>query len=87
MTDKRTLIIFGATGDLASRLLLPGLGCLLPALHAFLHLPPLRKPRQRVSLACARQPVDGFQPQAGAAHNAGDDHHRQHHHDHLIAAK
>ncbi len=29
MTDKRTLIIFGATGDLASRLLLPGLGTFL----------------------------------------------------------
>jgi glucose-6-phosphate 1-dehydrogenase len=29
VTDKRTLIIFGATGDLASRLLLPGLGTFL----------------------------------------------------------
>ena len=29
MTSIRTLIIFGATGDLTSRLLLPGLGTLL----------------------------------------------------------
>jgi glucose-6-phosphate 1-dehydrogenase len=29
VTDKRTLIIFGATGDLAARLLLPGLGTFL----------------------------------------------------------
>lgn len=29
MTDKRTLIVFGATGDLAARLLLPGLGTFL----------------------------------------------------------
>ncbi|MFZ7087786.1 glucose-6-phosphate dehydrogenase [Curtobacterium sp. RRHDQ10] len=29
MTDKRTLIIFGATGDLSARLLLPGLGTFL----------------------------------------------------------
>jgi glucose-6-phosphate 1-dehydrogenase len=29
VTDKRTLIVFGATGDLAARLLLPGLGTFL----------------------------------------------------------
>ncbi|KQO65063.1 glucose-6-phosphate dehydrogenase [Curtobacterium sp. Leaf261] len=29
MTDKRTLIVFGATGDLSARLLLPGLGTFL----------------------------------------------------------